>query len=140
MAKARNRTGKREQASKRSKAMTGPMRSLKARRKQPKSAMAKTCGLELHIDTNGCWLVDTALGGVQVGEAFQEKDGSWIVDFSGGGFVEAPDLESALQLVANQYDPSRVHVSPMSDAANWDIQEDDDTVIISLPPPDVPGG
>jgi hypothetical protein len=56
--------------------------------------------LQLHINSGGRWLVDTALGGVQVGQAFQAADGSWSVEFE-GGFVEAPDLDAALRLVVD---------------------------------------
>jgi hypothetical protein len=48
--------------------------------------------LQLHIDSNGYWLIDPALGGVQVGEAFQEKDGSWSISFEGGDVVGGAPL------------------------------------------------
>jgi hypothetical protein len=31
--------------------------------------------LQLWIDSNGHWFIDTELGGVQVGEAFEQSDG-----------------------------------------------------------------
>lgn len=36
--------------------------------------------LQLHINSSGHWLIDTDLGGVQVGQSYQSKDGSWNVD------------------------------------------------------------
>ena len=94
--------------------------------------------LQLHINSGGHWLIDTDLGCVQVGEAYQNEDGAWIVTFVDGNSVESRDLETALQLVANKYDASRVQIGPMADAGNWieeGEEDDEDVQIIDLPVP-----
>ena len=95
--------------------------------------------LQLHIDSNGHWFVDTELGGVQVGDAYRQSDGSWVVTVN-ECTLEAPDLDSAMRIFAEKYDPSLVQLGPMSDAGNWDCEEDDSEVtVIDLSPLDKSG-
>ena len=85
--------------------------------------------LQLHIDNNGHWFVDTELGGVQVGNAYQQTDGSWVVTVN-ECILEAPDLHSAMRIFADNYDRSLVQLSPMTDGDNWDCEEDESEVTI----------
>ena len=56
--------------------------------------------------------------------------------------MELRDLETALQLVANKYDASRVQIGPMADAGNRieeGEEDDEDAQIIDLPVPNKSG-
>jgi hypothetical protein len=95
--------------------------------------------LQLHIDNNGHWFVDTELGGVQVGDAYQQTDGSWVATVN-ECILEAPDLHSAMRIFADNYDRSLVQLSPMTDGDNWDCEEDEGEVtVINLSPLDKSG-
>ena len=62
--------------------------------------------LQLFINDTGHFFYDTEVG-VQVGQAYQEDDGSWSVEIN-DDMHTAPDLESAKRLFLELYDPSLV--------------------------------
>ena len=62
--------------------------------------------LQLYINDTGHFFVDTDVG-VQVGQAYQEDDGSWSVEIN-DDMHTVPDLESAKRLFLDLYDPSLV--------------------------------
>jgi hypothetical protein len=78
------------------------------------SAEDHDMALQLWVDNSGHWFVDTELGGVQVGQAYQQSDGTWAVEVNDITF-EAPNLETAISNFVKKYDRSLVHLSPMSD-------------------------
>jgi hypothetical protein len=65
---------------------------------------------ELWIGQGGHYFVDA----IQVGQSFEETDGSWTVDF-GTGYLSASDLEAAKRLFVENYDRPRVQLSPGND-------------------------
>jgi hypothetical protein len=87
--------------------------------------------LELWIGQGVHFFVDT-FGGigsqVQVGQAFQEDDGSWTVEVN-NEFVTAPDLETAKRLFVEKYDRSKVQLSPGSLGDGQDDLSDGFTII-----------
>jgi hypothetical protein len=46
------------------------------------SAKDGDMALQLWVDNSGHWFVDTDLGGVQVGQAYQQSDGTWAVEIN----------------------------------------------------------
>ena len=62
--------------------------------------------LQLFINDTGHFFYDTEVG-VQVGQAYQEDDGSWSVEINDDTHT-VPDLESAKRLFLDLYDPSLV--------------------------------
>lgn len=62
--------------------------------------------VRLYINDTGHFFVDTDVG-VQVGQAYQEDDGSWSVEVN-DEMLSAPDLEAAKHLFLTLYDPSLV--------------------------------
>ena len=70
--------------------------------------------LQPWINEWGHFFVDSELGGVQVGQAWQDADGLWTVEVN-DNCVSAPDLESATHLFIERYDRSLVRLSPLSD-------------------------
>ena len=62
--------------------------------------------LQLFINDTGHFFYDTEVG-VQVGQAYQKRDGSWSVEVN-DNTLSAPDLESAKRLFVTHYDPSLV--------------------------------
>jgi hypothetical protein len=76
--------------------------------------------LQLWINGGGGhFFVDTDLGGVQVGQTWQELDGSWSVEVNAKSF-RATDLESAKRLFVERHDRSQVQLSPASASGKID--------------------
>jgi hypothetical protein len=69
--------------------------------------------LELWVGGGGHWFVDTGLGRVQVGQTYQNSDGTWDVEVN-DVMLAAPDLEATKRIFMENYDQSKVQVSPMS--------------------------
>jgi hypothetical protein len=70
--------------------------------------------LQLWIGQGGHFFVDTFLDcTIQVGQAYQESDGSWTVEVN-DEFLSVPDLEAAKRLFVDKYDRSLVGLSPGS--------------------------
>jgi hypothetical protein len=84
--------------------------------------------LELWIGNGGHWFVDTDLG-VQVGQAYEQADGSWCVEVNDRS-LPVRDLETAKRTFAEQYDPKKVATSPLS--ADDEI-DSDEFEVITLP-------
>jgi hypothetical protein len=84
--------------------------------------------LQLWIDKNGHWFVDTELGGVQVGQAYRTPMGTWAVEVY-DHTLEAPDLDTAIGTFVKKYDRSLVHLSPGS---SFDEVSEADFTIIEL--------
>jgi hypothetical protein len=87
--------------------------------------------LELWIGQGEHFFVDTSFGigsQVQVGQAFQKDDGSWIVEVN-NKFLTAPDLETAKRLFAEKYDRSKVQLSPGSLDDGQDDLSDGFTIV-----------
>jgi hypothetical protein len=59
----------------------------------------------------------------------QQTDGSWVVTVN-ECILEAPDLHSAMRIFADNYDRSLVQLSPMTDADNWNCEEDESEVTV----------
>ena len=62
--------------------------------------------VQLCINHTGHFFYDSDVG-VQVGQAYQEDDGSWSVEIN-DDMHSVPDLESAKRLFLDLYDPSLV--------------------------------
>jgi hypothetical protein len=84
--------------------------------------------LQLWTGKNGHWFVDTELGGVQVGQVYQNPVGTWAVEVN-EHTLEAPDLETAIGIFVTKYDQSLVHLSPGS---GFDEVNEADFTIIEL--------
>jgi len=70
--------------------------------------------LQLWIGQSGHFFVDTFSDHtVQVGQAYQESDGSWTVEVNDESLSVA-DLEGAKRLFVEKYDRSLVQLSPGS--------------------------
>jgi len=70
--------------------------------------------LQLWSGQGGHFFVETILGcSVQVGQAYQEADGSWTVEVNDES-LSVPDLESAKRLFVEKYDRSSLQLSPAS--------------------------
>ena len=69
--------------------------------------------IELWSGGGGHWFVDRDLGHVQVGEAYKEPGGVWHVVVNDEEFL-APELDCAKQIFLENYDRSKVILSPMS--------------------------
>jgi hypothetical protein len=71
--------------------------------------------LQLWIGQGDYFFVDNFLGcPVQVGQAYEESDGSWTVEVNDEFLKKVPDLEAAKRLFAEKYDRSLVQLSPES--------------------------
>lgn len=81
-----------------------------------------TMALELWIGGGGHWFVDTGLGSIQVGQTYQNSDGTWDVEVN-DDMLTAPDLEAAKRIFVENYDRSKVQVSPMSYDGEVDCAE-----------------
>jgi hypothetical protein len=68
--------------------------------------------LELWIGGGGRWFVDTDLGSIQVGQTYLNSNGTWDVEVN-GDMLTAPDLEAAKRIFVENYDQSKVQVSPV---------------------------
>jgi len=80
------------------------------------------------VDYFGTGQVQSIGSGVQVGQAFQEDDGSWTVEVN-NKFLTAPDLETAKRLFVEKYDRSKVQLSPGSLGDGQDDLSDRFTIV-----------
>lgn len=85
-------------------------------------------GLQLWINDCGHYFVDTKLGGIQVGQAWCEPNGTWAIEVNDEQ-LPAPDLEAAKRLFVDLYDQSRVMVSPFAISNEGDGLEADFEII-----------
>lgn len=82
--------------------------------------------LQLWINDSGHYFVDTALGGMQVGQAWPTPAGDWAVEIN-DRLHSASDLDAAKRLFVKLYNPKRVVASPGSD--EWEGSDEEFEVI-----------
>ena len=83
--------------------------------------------VELHITSFGNFFVDGALGGVQVGQAYETDDGSWIVEVN-DELLRVTDFKDAIRVFGERYQLTGVAVGPEVFGAD-EFEPDDGTVI-----------
>jgi hypothetical protein len=84
--------------------------------------------LQLWINESGHYFVDTRSGGLQVGQTWQEADGSWTVEVN-DEMLSVSGLEAAKRLFVDLYDRSRVVLTPFTIADEGDGLEADFEII-----------
>jgi hypothetical protein len=74
--------------------------------------------LEMWSNESGHWFIDTDLE-VQIGQAHQLPDGTWELEVNDNSLT-APDLDTVMRLVVENYDPSLVEMGPLSEDGDID--------------------
>jgi hypothetical protein len=74
--------------------------------------------LELWVGGGGHWFVDTGLGRVQVGQTYQNSDGTWDVEVN-DVMLAAPDLEATKRIFMENYDRRRSRLVRCRTTERW---------------------
>ena len=81
--------------------------------------------LQLWTELDGQWrfFVETEPSHCQVGQTWQDPNGSWVVEVN-DNFVSVPTLNAAIELFVSTYDPSRVMISPGTPLTDEELSND----------------